>query len=92
MYLFQGPSFACWTLLQELVLLAKLKYISKSCARSHGKWILNASPQAVVPAELVPAGEEPQCHVIYLSAQHGLDFMYLQSNISGNKYPNQVLF
>lgn len=42
-------------------------------------------------AELVPAGEEPQCHVIYLSAQHGLDFTYLQSNISWKKYPNQVL-
>lgn len=66
-YLFQGSFFACWRLLQELVLLANLEYISKSCTRSHEKQILNARPRAVAPEELVPVGEEPQCHVIYLS-------------------------
>lgn len=91
MYLFQGSCFACWRLLQELVLLGNLEYISKSCMRSHGKQILNARPQAVAPGELVPVGEEPQCHMIYLSGQRGLDFMYLQSNISWNKYPNRVV-
>lgn len=59
--------------------------------RSHGKQILNAHPRAVAPGELVPVGEELQCHVIYLSGQCSLDFMYLQSNISWNKYPNRVL-
>lgn len=44
MYLFQDLHFACWRLLQELVLLANLEYISKSCMRSHGKQVLNACP------------------------------------------------
>lgn len=92
MYLFQGSCFASWRLLQELVSLANLEYISKSCTRSHGKQIFNARPWAVEPGELVPVGEEPQCHVIYLSGPHSLDFMYLQSNILWNKYPNRVLF
>lgn len=81
MYLFQDLHFACWRLLQELVLLANLEYISKSCMRSHGKQVLNACPWAVVPGELVPVGEESQCHVIYLSEQRSLDFMNLQFNI-----------
>lgn len=75
-----------------LTSLANLEYISKSCTRSHGKQVSNARPWAVVPGELVPVGEEPQCHAIYLSGQCSLDLMYPQTDISWNKYPNQVLF